>query len=120
MSKLMEVLKPHRFAGLLRAPGDKYTASGANRRVVEAMGWARPASEALAVSVVAPVIQQQMHIESMPAAEPVPAPVAAETPAPAGDAEPSNADPAEEAQQEQAALKPRRTYKRRDLTAEGE
>lgn len=87
----MTTLKPHRYASRSLVPGDEFEASGRDARILAALGRAR---------LVEP--------PSAPAGEPTQPADAEQRSEDAPPAEP----PADE------APKPKRKYKRRDMTAE--
>jgi len=96
----MITIKAHRYAGKMRAPGDKYEASGQNEKLVKALGWAK----------VAPPPDY-----FVPEPEPKPRSYARRDLAAA---EVSAAEPAPSTEPDAEAPRPKRAYRRRDLTAE--
>jgi hypothetical protein len=101
--KLMIALKPHRYAGQPKERGDVYRVQGAGEyRLIKALGWAEdhivPAPVA---AVFAPFVVEQ--VEEHPAEE-------------AHIEEPVSDEP--EVEISLRTGKPKRQYKRRDMTAE--
>lgn len=117
MPKLV-TLKPHRFAGRRRNEGDEYEASGQAMRLSMALGWAAAAPEKIAII---PVKTAADVLRRTTVREDAPVPAAAQPTAMVEDSatpsaivpkdEPTEVKPVEE-------IKPKRTYTRRDLTAE--
>lgn len=114
----MVTLKPHRFAGRQRIAGEKYEANGQAKRLSEALGWAeeaKPDPVLLPPKVMAP---RQAQRPAAPPREASADAAASETPATAAQTDAPPQQPADGSEGEASVMKPRRTYNRRNLTAE--
>lgn len=104
-------LKPHRYKGKQKFPGDKYDFKGrAERRLAIALGWVKRTYDDIVVEVqevpVVHDVEEAAAVESVADQENVAEPVEEEVTVPTDD---SNVV---------VTYKPRRTYKRRDMVAD--
>lgn len=112
-------IKQHRYRGKLQKIGDKYEIAGKSDAIlVQALGWSIPAP-VIVVPVVAPAVAAKVrHARVVPIAPPEP--IAAESAIEQSAEEPT--DPAVDGGElpavESQSDKPKRAYKRRDLSAE--
>lgn len=111
-------IKQHRYRGKLQKPGDKYEISGkSDARLVQAMGWSIPAPVIVA-PVVAPAVAAKVRARVAPIA--LPEPIVAESTIEHSAEE--SIEPAVDGGElpavESQSDKPKRAYKRRDLSAE--
>jgi hypothetical protein len=124
---LMTALKPYRYSGKNLKPGDQFMASRRDARLLKALRVATDTALVPAPVVVRedppPVVPDSARLAVLlasPAAEPAPDESVEPEPEPAPvELEPAPAEPVDDPADELLAEpRPKRTYKRRDLTAE--
>lgn len=102
----MKVLKAHVYAGRRHQPGDRYQAIGASdARLVAALGWAAESP-------------QELSPPELPPAAPPPRAVPSEPAKPTEPAGAGQSVPASTTEDGALSEKPKRQYKRRDMTAD--